>query len=61
MHEMEDKDSTKMLLEIAVQLNLPTIYHKGELFVSMKDLWNLLSNEKEWKQLSSFIKNKAFW
>jgi len=56
----------RKLKEIASKLNLPAVVLTtgsggDHVMVSMKDLWELLSDEKKLRELMSRVKNKAFW
>ena len=56
------KEEKIMLSEIADQLKLTTVTTtQNEVLVPMKQLWELLSDEKKCKELLSRVKNKAFW
>jgi hypothetical protein len=60
-----DKERQRKLSEIALELKIPlsnpTNYSKSESFVSMKDLWDIFSDENKFKDLTSRLKLKAFW
>lgn len=61
------RDERRRLSEIAQHLNLPcmavsaTSYGDSEPYIKMKDLWEVLSDEKKLKQFLSRLNNKAFW
>lgn len=60
------REERRRLSEIAQHLNLPcmTVTASGggsEPYILMKDLWEVLSDEKKLKQFLSRLNNKAFW
>jgi hypothetical protein len=55
------REEKRKLSEIAHHLNLPIINNSDNVYVPMKDLWELFSDEKKLKELLSRIRNKAFW
>lgn len=56
------KNERRRLSEIAHELGIPTsVPNNSDPFVTMKDLWAILSDEKKFKDLTSRLKLKAFW
>jgi hypothetical protein len=63
MEEMRlRKEERRKLSEIASNLKFTTVNtNSGNILIPFKELWDLLSNEKELRKLISRVKNKAFW
>jgi hypothetical protein len=51
--------------ELAKRLNLPYVIMSGfpeeRIYISMKDLYEMLSDDKQVRELISRLKLKAFW